>query len=120
MKRLFLWIVVVGFFVGALWVGWSFRSGNVTPIDLDLIWIRIANVEVWWVILVAIAAGAIVATSLVGFLLLRAHWLNIRYRRVIKRLESELHQMRSLPLSGSDIDPGGSSEVISATASEKG
>ena len=120
MKRLFLWIVVIGFFVGALWIGWSFRSGNVTPIDLDLIWIRIAHVELWWVILVAIAVGAVLATCLVGFALLRAHWLNIRYRRVSKRLESELHQMRSLPLSGSDARPGGASEALAASVREQG
>lgn len=102
MKRLLLWISGLALFVAMLWLGWSFRAGNTTSIDLDLIWIRFPNVELWWVILVAIGIGAVVSTLLVGFAFLRSRLLNRRYRRAIGRLESELHELRSLPLMGSD------------------
>lgn len=102
MKRLLLWILGVGLFVGTLWMGWSFRAGNAEPVDLDLIWIRISEIELWWAILVSIGIGAIFSGLLMGFVWLRVRLLNHRYRRAIRRLESELHEMRSLPLTGSD------------------
>jgi uncharacterized membrane protein YciS (DUF1049 family) len=45
--------------------------------------------------------GASLATAVIGFAWLRQRLLNRRYRRVIKKLETELHEMRSLPLAGS-------------------
>ena len=112
MKRLFLCLGIAGLFIGALFFGWTFRFRNATSVELDLIWIRFGDVELWWVILVAIGLGAGVSTLLVGFIWLRGRLLNHRYRRAIKRLESELHEMRSLPLVGSSPEvPGGSIEM---------
>lgn len=101
-KRLILWTLGLAFFVATLWTGWSFRAGNATLVELDLIWIRLPNIELWRLILVAIALGSVVSTLLVGFVWLRSRLLNRRYRRVIRRLESELHELRSLPLSAPD------------------
>jgi len=102
MKRLLLLTSAGVLFVGALWLGWSFRAANAMPIDLDLIWLRVPNLELWWLLFVAACFGAFVATIVVGFAWLRGWELNRRYRRAIKRLESELHQMRSLPLASSE------------------
>ena len=106
MKRLLLWTVGLGLFVGTLWMGWSFRAGNASPIDLDLLWIRVPNVELWRVILVSIGMGAVFSAIVVGFAWLRVRLLNRRYRRAIRRLESELHELRSLPLSGGEAELG--------------
>lgn len=103
MKQFFQWVAVLGAFVALLWLGWSFRIGNETLIDLDLIWVKFHQVELWRVILLAIATGAIFSALCVGFAWLRGRLLNRRYRRAIRRLESELHEMRSLPLTG--IEP---------------
>lgn len=84
-----------------LWVGWSFRSGNAGAVDVDLVWVRLPNVEVWWALSVAIAFGVAIGAFFVGFAWLRQRILNRRYRSTIARLESEVHQLRSLPLSGS-------------------
>ncbi len=102
MKRSLLWILGLALFIATLWLGWAFRAGNATPIDLDLIWIRYPNVELWRVILVAIGIGAVVSILFVGFAWLRSRLLNRRYRRAIRRLESELHELRCLPLTGSE------------------
>ena len=101
MKRMLFWLVLIGLFVGALWLILTFRENNSVPIDLDLIWIRIPNLEVWSLILGSIGLGASLSLTVVGFAWMRGRLLNSRYRRAIKRLESELHEMRSLPLAGS-------------------
>ena len=102
MKRFLLWISSAAFFVAMLWLGWSFRAENATPIGLDLVWVRFPNVELWRVVLVSIGFGVVVSALVVGFAWLRSRLLNRRYRRVIRRLETELHELRSLPLTGSD------------------
>jgi uncharacterized membrane protein YciS (DUF1049 family) len=101
-KRLLLLVSAIGLFVAMLSLGWSFRSGNASVIELDLIWVRLPNVELWWVILVAIGIGAAGSTLIMGFAWMRARLLNRRYRRAIQRLEAELHELRSLPLMGSE------------------
>jgi len=94
------WLVLVGLFVGTLWIGWTFRASNSALIDLELIWVRVPDVEIWRIILLALLLGAVLSALLFGFAWLRQRLLSGRYRRVIKRLESELHEMRSLPLAG--------------------
>jgi len=101
LKRSVAWLSGVALFVAALWIGWSFRAGNASSVDLDLIWLRLEGVALWWVILMAGGAGALLAGGGVGFAWLRARLLNRRYRKRIRQLESELHQLRSLPLAGS-------------------
>lgn len=81
-----------------------FRERNSNTIDLELVWFRFSGVEVWWALLVAMALGVGLSAIVLGFAWLRSRLLNSRYRRVIKRLESELHEMRSLPLAGDPHD----------------
>jgi len=107
MKRVVVWIVGLAAFVGALWTGWTFRASNSLNIDLDLIWIRIPNVELWWVLLIAMAFGSGLTLVVVGFAWLRGRLLLRRYRSMNRRLEKEVHELRSLPLVGSE--PGGAS-----------
>ena len=102
MKRLLLLLVAFGLFVGALWLGWTFRAANASAVDLDLVWVRVPSDELWWLLVLGICFGALLATLVVGFAWLRGRVLNRRYKKVIARLESELHQMRSLPLASSE------------------
>jgi len=94
------WLVLIGLFVGTLWMGWTFRASNSLPVDLELIWVQLPHVELWFIILVAMAVGASLSGLFFGFAWLRQRLLSGRYRRAIRRLEAELHEMRSLPLSG--------------------
>lgn len=93
-------------FVGALWGGWTFRAQNSASTDLDLIWIRIPNLELWWLLLLTTIFGAALATLFVGFSLMRNKLLLRRSRAQVRKLEKEVHELRSLPLLGSE--PGGS------------
>ena len=105
----------VAAFVGALWGGWTLRANNSLNIDLDLIWIRIPNVELWWVLLVAMGVGAIITLVLTGFGWMKARLLLRNSRSRVRKLEKEIHQLRSLPLVGSE--PGG--ENLDASGSRQ-
>jgi uncharacterized membrane protein YciS (DUF1049 family) len=103
-KRSLLWMAGLLAFVAALWAGWTFRSGNAGQIDLDLIWIRLPGLEIWWVVLVTLAMGVLVASLPMSFVWLRMRLLVHRYRRTIRRLEKEVHELRSLPLHAAEPD----------------
>ncbi len=106
MKRVVLWSSGLAAFIGALWTGWTFRARNSLEFDLDLIWLRLPNVEIWWVLMLAIGGGALVGSLIVGFAWLRARLMLRQYRSTIGRLEKEVHQLRSLPLIGSEPTGG--------------
>ena len=95
---------------GLFWLAWAFRSGNAGLIDVDLLWLRVANVEVWSALAAALAAGLGIGATLVGFAWLRQRILNRRHRKTIERLENEVHRLRSLPaptdLQGTDPAAG--------------
>ncbi len=113
MKRLVLWGLGLVLFVAALVVGWNFGAANATTLDIDLLWLKVAEITVWQLTLAAFGLGAGSVLLLACFLGARGWLLRRRYRATIRRLESELHQLRSLPLS----DAGsGSVEAPAATA----
>jgi uncharacterized membrane protein YciS (DUF1049 family) len=116
-KRVLVWISILVAVVGSAWLGGTFRANNSHNIDLDLIWLRVPNVELWWVLIVAMALGAAIASLVVGFAWLRARLLVRKYRKMHRRLEKEVHELRSLPLVGSD--PGGSNLDLPAASSSR-
>lgn len=93
-------VLFLGVALGLIWLGWSFRTGNTEVVDLDLVWFRMQNVPVWWALCLASFAGAAGAGLLFGLAWLRQRLVNRRYRKTIERLESEVHQLRALPLEG--------------------
>ncbi len=92
---------VLAVVLGLLFTGFSFRSGNAGAIDLDLVFARFPNVEVWWALSLSLAAGVVLGGFAVGLAWLRQRILNRRYRKAIAKLEGEIHALRSLPLTGS-------------------
>ena len=73
-------------------------------------WALRRNLELWVLVVAAFTAGAAAATIVVGFAWLRGWVLVRRFKKATKKLEKELHELRSLPLSGSagaalDADP---------------
>ncbi len=83
MKRIVLVLLTLGLFVAMLTTGWKLATGNSGLIDLDLIWIQIPELELWRVILISMALGALSTAVLMGFAWLRGWLLNVRYRRSI-------------------------------------
>jgi hypothetical protein len=110
LKKFVLLGLGVGLFVGALVVGWNFGAANATTIDIDLLWLTVGEVSVWKLALAAFGLGASSVGLIASFLGLRGWEFRRRYRKTIRGLESELHQMRSLPLSGAPLPAAAAAE----------
>ena len=123
MKRLLLVGLGLVLFVGTLVLGWNFAAANAATIEIDLLWITLVEISVWKLVIASFALGGTIVGTTFGFLWLRGWELRRRYRKTIRKLESELHQMRSLPLSGAadagfvESDPAGSASSNGAAAS---
>ena len=100
MRRLLFWLLGVALFLGALILGWKLAAANATPLNVDLIGITLEGVRVWQLVLASMATGGGVVGLGASILGARGWLLRVRYRSTIRLLESELHQMRSLPLAG--------------------
>jgi len=87
--------------LGLLWTAWSFRAGNADVIDVDLVFARLPGVALWQALSLFLASGLLIGGLVAGLGWVRQRLLNRRYRKAIEKLESEVHQLRSLPLSGS-------------------
>ena len=99
MKRLLLVGLGLALLVGGWALGWSFAGANAATTNVDLLWITLVGISVWKLVVGAFGLGASIVGIAFSFLWLRGWELRRRYRKTIRKLESELHQMRSLPLS---------------------
>ncbi len=96
--RLVLRLFWVAAFVGVLVSGWWFAAANATPVPISYVYGEFAPAPLWLVLVAAFAAGAAVAGLVGGYQALKRSLLMRRYRRKLRSLESELHQLRNLPL----------------------
>jgi uncharacterized integral membrane protein len=98
------WVLVVAVFVG-LWVAaWRFATDNSEVVTIHYVFGRFEGVSVWLALLCAFAAGgALVALlGMVGAAKLRLEAR--RYRKAVRSLEAEVHQLRNLPLTAEETD----------------
>lgn len=82
-----------------------FVSRHSEPIAIDYLAGRVEGVALWLVLLVTFAAGIAVATLLAVLRGARLRLEARRYRRAVRELEAEVHQLRNLPLSEEDPAP---------------
>ena len=114
-------LVQVVAFVGVLVFGWWFAAANADAVAVSYVFGELAPQPLWLVLLAAIALGATVA-GLVGFYQsLKRGLVMRRYRKTVRGLESELHQLRNLPLApGEPAPPGAGERLESAPHSARG
>jgi len=97
-------LVVAVIFTALLVAGWMFAARNGGVVDVDVLALKIPEVKLWLVLLVAVALGAAIAGAFGMLALAKAGMLARRYRRTVAGLESEVHELRNLPLASGD-DP---------------
>lgn len=92
--------------IGLGLVGWRFvaHHGQVVTVDL---WLRSWDVPLWLALGVAFVSGAVLASVFALYGGLRLRLTQRRYRKTVAALESEIHQLRNLPLApeGSAVSP---------------
>lgn len=112
----------IGLFVGVLVLGWRFAAGNDTPVTVDYLLGEVVGLSLWVVLLAAFALGAALAGAAGLIQIARLGLTTRRYRKSVRGLESELHQLRNLPLSEEPPrgGPGGGEGPLPRGALERG
>lgn len=105
---------VVVLFIGLVWACVEFIQRNAEPIAVDLVAITLEGVLLWKLLASVCGIGFGLAVLGMGFGSLRARMETRRYRKALRELESEVHQLRNLPLERGVED---SADPILATTS---
>lgn len=108
--RRLLWLALFGVVLVA---GWKFAAANAEPVALDYLIGRVEDVRVWVLVVATFAVGAAAGMVVCVVEMTRLGLLSRRYRRALRRLEAELHGLRSLPLAGDA--PAGSPSATEPT-----
>jgi uncharacterized integral membrane protein len=90
-------VLVVVVFVGLFAAVWRFVGGNDEPVAIDLLFGE-RSVPLWSALLGAFVLGALVAGLSLTWELAKKSVVARRYRKRMAGLESEIHQLRNLPL----------------------
>ena len=92
-----LWAALVAV---VLYSGWRLAAENSAPVTVSYVYGEVADVQQWRVLLVAFASGVGLASLFLVYQIVKGWLMRRSYRRRIAALESEVHQLRNLPLSG--------------------
>jgi uncharacterized integral membrane protein len=104
-----LWVAI---FVGVLVLGWRFASVNAEPVAVSYVFGAFAPMPQWLALLIAFAVGASAAGLIASYQALKRGLVMRRYRKTVRGLESELHQLRNLPLADADAANLGAGERL--------
>lgn len=94
-------LVAVAIFVAALVLGWRFADANLQPVRVHYLVGVIESIPLWTALVGAFAAGGVLVGLGVLVPLARLGLTARRWRKVAHGLETELHQLRNLPLASS-------------------
>ena len=102
-RRILLIALLVGLPVGVH----LFVSRNANSISIDYLYGRQEGVAVWLALLLSFVSGAALATFVATLRGARLRLESRRYRKAARDLESEVHQLRNLPLYDEGPPPSG-------------
>lgn len=94
--RRMLWVSLV---VALLLLGWRFASHNAVAVSINLVVAQLPETPLWIGLVAAFGVGAAVAGLAALYEITKLSLLARRYRKTVVRLESEIHELRNLPLS---------------------
>jgi uncharacterized membrane protein YciS (DUF1049 family) len=91
-------VLAIAAFVGLLVAGWRFAAENPQPVQVHYLVGRSGETRLWGALLGAFTAGGACVAALAAVQFARLSMLARRYRKVVARLEAEVHELRNLPL----------------------
>jgi uncharacterized integral membrane protein len=83
-----------------------FATDNSAAVTIEVPLLGDLEVRLWVALLVSFALGAILTGLAAAYQVARLGLLARRYRKIIRGLESEVHQLRNLPLTDDGPAPG--------------
>jgi uncharacterized integral membrane protein len=98
-------VLAVAVFFGLFVALWRFVGGNADPVDIDLLVLRIP-LPLWLALLGSFGLGALCAGASLFYSLAKRSFATRRYRKQLAGLESEIHQLRNLPLATPEAGEG--------------
>ena len=107
-------IAGIALFVALLVAGWRFAAQNSATVSVDVLFGRFEEVTVWMALFAAFLAGAVLSGIVGMFQATRLGMETRRYRKVVRGLEAEVHQLRNLPLQDEEAEPLTSHEDVGA------
>jgi len=111
-RRILLLVV----FAGLFWVAWRFTHDNDAVVPVDLLGVRTLLLPTWVALLAAFAAGALGVFLVLLVPLARTRLVARRFRKELSGLESEIHQLRNLPLAA---DEGAAATAVGAGGDDR-
>jgi uncharacterized integral membrane protein len=106
-------------FVGLLVGGWLFADRNGDLVRVDYLVGELGDIPFWKTLIAASLLGAIASALVMSFVLVRSLLESRRYRKAVVKLESEVHQLRNLPLV-TDEPPIASAQARNVTGAAAG
>jgi uncharacterized integral membrane protein len=108
-----LWM---GLIVGMLVLGWWFAAANADAVAVNYVFGALAPMPLWMALLAAFGIGAAGAGLLAFYQIAKLGLVTRRYRKTVRGLEAEVHQLRNLPLSTDDPLPEGAEPRLPAAS----
>jgi hypothetical protein len=99
-------LLALAVFAGLFWLAWEFTHRNNDEVTVDLLVWYTPPIPKWAALVAAFGAGALGTGLLLSWSLLRTRLVARRYRKAVGGLESEIHQLRNLPLAGEEGQGG--------------
>ncbi len=92
-------LLAIAVFAGLLFGSWQFAANNAQSVPVHYPGGEFAGRALWVVLLVAFGSGVVLSALVAVVRGARIRLVSRRYRKLIDRLQAEVHQLRSLPLS---------------------
>jgi hypothetical protein len=91
-------LVGIALFVGILVLGWTFAAEHSDPVTIHVPYLADFEVTLWAALLAAFGIGVVSTGTVAVLRATRQSLVARRYRKMIRDLEAEIHQLRNLPL----------------------
>ena len=95
-------LIVLALLAAFAYVSYRLPQDNAVLVNVDLIAWQAPPVPLWLALGIAFLLGVLCASAGLLFKLATKSLVTRRYRKTVEGLESEIHQLRNLPLAGSE------------------
>ncbi len=113
-------LLIAAVFIGVAGLAVIFTDSNAARVSIGLDWpvegFRTPELPLWIVVLASYALGLGTASAALVWKIMKQGLVGRSYRKTMVGLESEIHQLRNLPLEGADAV--GADPALAVPASE--